>query len=254
MINIAQVDGYAELFVIHQVSQPFIDLDKDEEGGPAEGVGVGQSVDAGGVGVGQTVSAEGVGLDQGMSEGVGPGLCKGVGSGLEQGFSEGIGLGLGKDVEVENRSDEESVLETNKRPNNRSESSEDDDSQDEDAVIPDESATTETDDDDLNDEQNEDNGCNSDDSAMNIRTEAPNEAPRSAATEVAGEPEIQAKKKGIPKRNSTSSVKDKNNEEHQRRGADHRNHHSQLLIQGLSDSEYGSEELHSGGDSDEDNV
>ncbi|KAK7281903.1 hypothetical protein RIF29_10268 [Crotalaria pallida] len=233
------------------IARPFIDLDNDEEGGPAEGVGVGQSVDAGGVGVGQTVSAEGVGFDQGMSEDVGPGLCKGVGPRLEQGFSEGIGPGLGKDVEAEKRSDEES------------DSSEDDDSQDEDAVIPDESETTETDDDVLTDEENEDNRCNSDDSALNIRfhdpkeehylnyefdgvnvecfgqgfepingddyaevdfpdatepvqteagTVAPNEAPRSTATEVGGKPEIQAKKKGRPKRNPISSRKGKNSE------------------------------------------
>ncbi|KAK7280843.1 hypothetical protein RIF29_08368 [Crotalaria pallida] len=238
MINITRVDGYAELFVIHKVSQPYIDLDNDDEGGPAEGVGVGKSfdaggvgvgqyVDAGGVGLGQTISAEGVGLDQGMSEGVGPGLCKGVGPG--------------------NRSDEES------------ESSEDDDNQDEDVVITDDSETTETDDDDLTDEENENNGGNSDDSALNIRfhdseeeqyikygfdgvnvecfghgfepvngddyaevdfpnatepvqTEAGTEAPRSAYTEVAGEPEIQAKKRGRPKRNPIASVKDKNSE------------------------------------------
>ncbi|KAK7283103.1 hypothetical protein RIF29_12387 [Crotalaria pallida] len=317
MINIARVDGYAELFVIHKVSQPFIDLDNDDEGGPAEGVGVGKSVDAGGVGVGQyvdawgvgvgqTVGAEGVGLDQGMSEGVGPGLCKGVGP------------GLGKDVVAGNRSDEES------------ESSEDDDSQDEDVVITDESETTETDDDDLTDEEN---GGNSDDSALNIRfhdseeeqylkygfdgvnvecfghgfepvngddyvevdfpnatepvqTEAGTEAPRSASTEVAAESEIQAKKRGRPKRNPTTSVNDKNSEvrapkkrgrpkkssqpasntslvnfdESQHSGNDSLTEsHGAAAANlddphGLSYSEYGSEELDSGGDSDEDNV
>ncbi|KAK7244436.1 hypothetical protein RIF29_39258 [Crotalaria pallida] len=283
MINIARVDGYAELFVIHKVSQPFIDLDNYDEGGPAEG------------------GVEGVGLDQGMSEGVGPGLCKGVGP------------GLGKDVVAGNRSDEES--ESSEDDDNQDEDvvitdesetteTDDDDLTDEEN----ENNGGNSEDSALNirfhDSEEEQylkyefdgvnvecfghgfEPVNGDDYAEvdfpnatePVQTEDGTEAPRSASTEVAGEPEIQAKKRGRPKRNPTTSVKDKNSEvrapkkrgrpkkssqpasntslvnfdESQHSGNDSLTEsHGAAATKlddphGLSYSEYGSEELHNG--------